>query len=95
MLFYSEIKDLLDPPPKKKEAQGYKWWQYGNTHKCLFISAACDLDFYKVNIVWFSTVNLQSNPFIENYNLIIAIFHAHISAFMIFFIEKKTNEVLT
>ena len=49
MLFYSETKKMkyfLDPPPKKKSAQGYEWLQYDYTHMCLFIAVACDLDFY-------------------------------------------------
>ena len=51
-------------------AQGYEW-RYGYTLKCLSIQAARDLDIYKVEIEWFG---LQSNPFIENYYLIIDVF---------------------
>ena len=49
LLFHSKtkkIKYFMDPPPPKKKAQGYKRLQYGYTHMCLFIPAACDMDFY-------------------------------------------------
>ena len=76
-----ENKILLDPPLRKK-AQGYE--RYGYTHKCLSIPAARDLDIYWVEIEWFG---LQSNPFTENYYLIIVIFHTHI--------QTKTHELST
>ena len=40
-----ENKILFGSPPKKAPA-GYEWSRYGYTQKCLFIPAACDLDFY-------------------------------------------------
>ena len=49
MPFYSKtwnITYFLDTPPPKKKAQGYDWWQYGYTHKCLSIPTACVLDIY-------------------------------------------------
>ena len=73
-LFYSETKKrkyFLDPP---KKAQTYERSQYSYMHMCLFIAAACDLNFYLVDIEWFDTKQLQSNPFIENYYLIIVVF---------------------
>ena len=57
MLFYSEtkkIKYLLDPtppphpppPPKKKRRRDTNGRDMAiDTHECLFIPAACDLDF--------------------------------------------------
>ena len=51
MLFYSETNKILfvSPPPPIK-AQEHEWSQYGYMHMCLFIPAACDMDFYKVDI---------------------------------------------
>ena len=47
----------------------------------------------QVDIDWLGAVKLLSNPFIENYHLIIVIFYAHFSAFMIFFKQKKTHKI--
>ena len=59
MRFYSDKRKgntFGRPPPQKKQtnkqtkkpkqAQGFERSRYGYTHKCLFIPAACDLDFY-------------------------------------------------
>ena len=75
----SKIKYFLDPP---KKVQGHERSQYVYTHKCFYIQSARDLD----NKVITS---------LKKYYLIIVVFRAHISAFMIFFIHWKTHEVST
>ena len=95
MLFYSEtkkIKYFLDPPPPKKEAQGYERSRYGSKHMCLLIPAACDLEFYYRSR---SSDWAQSNPFIRNYYLIIVAFSGpHFSIYDIF-IQQKAHLVST
>ena len=70
-LFENKENKILfgPPPPIQKKAQGYERTRYVYTHKCLTIPAARDL---------------QSYPLIENDYLIKVVFHAHISALMIF-----------
>ena len=80
---------FLTPPPSKK-VQGNKRSRYGYTHMCLLIPAACDLDIYEVDFELFGTVKLQSNPFIENYILIIVVFSRPHFSICHIVIKKKT-----
>ena len=43
---------------------------------------------YQQSVTWIFTRLRLSDPFIENNYFIIAVFHTHISAFMIYFIRK-------
>ena len=82
----------MDPPPQKRRSNT-NGRQHDYTHICLFIPAARYLDLYYVDIEWFDAVKLHSNPFIENYHLIIVFFHTNISAFTIFFVQKNTHKL--
>ena len=80
MFCYSEtrkIKYLLPPPPPQKKGSRIERSRYSYTHKCLSIPAACDLDIHLVKIEQIDCFGLQSNPFIENYYLIIVVFSGH------------------
>ena len=74
MLFIpKENKKLFAPPPPKKRLKDTNGRDM-STHKCLSISAARDLDIHWVGIEQIELFGLQSNPFIENYYLIVVVF---------------------
>ena len=84
-----KIKYFLDPPPKKRIRDTCKWSRYGYTLKCLSIPAARDLD---ILLSRDSVIRLQSNPFIENYNLIIVVFlRPHFSIYDILYTKENTR----
>ena len=87
-----KIKYFLDPPPPKKRLRDMNGCDMA-TH-----SSVC---LYKQTVTWIFTRSRLSDsdykviPSLKNCYLIIVVFHPHISAFMIFFIQKKTHEVST
>ena len=66
----ARILKRVPPSPSKKRRRYMNGRGHGYMHICLFIPAACDLDF--------DALKLQSNPFIEINYLIIVVFHAQI-----------------
>ena len=77
-----------------KKAQGYKQLRYGYMHMCLFIAAACDLDFYESILSDSTLKKLQSNPFIENKYLIIVVFSLpHFSIYDILYTKENTQSL--
>ena len=94
MLCYSKtrkIKYFLDPPPPKrlKDTNGRDM----STRTSVFsIQPARDLDIHYVEIEQFERLGLQSNPFIENYYLIIVVFSCpHFSIYDIFYTLENTR----
>ena len=81
-----ENKILFGPPPPQKKAQGYERSRYVYTHKGFSIQSARDLEIHWVENEQFEWFRLQSNPFIENYYLIIVVFSCpHFSIYDIFY----------
>ena len=79
------MKYFWDPPPKKRPRDKNGRDMATRTSVCL----------YQQPVTWIFIMSRLSNPFIEKHYSIIVVFHAHISACMIFFIQNKTHEVST
>ena len=88
--FRNKDNKILFAPPPKKRCRDTNGREHGYMHMCLFIPAAFDLDFYKVDIECFGTVKLQSNPFnrklLFNYSLFSS---PHFSIYNIFLYKRK------